>query len=48
MVNLLQKYEIALKDEQIKRPNQYGQNSTIIYRRQLFRMDPSFSGSVFK
>ena len=46
-INLLQQYEIALKDERIKRSNQYGQNSTILYRRRLFRLDPSVSGFVF-
>merc|ERR1719394_622330 len=34
------------QDERIKRSNQYGQNSTILYRRRLFRLDPSVSDQI--
>ena len=32
------------KNEVIRRANQFSQNSTIVYREQLFRLDPEFSG----
>ena len=35
------------KNELVPRSNIYGQNSTVIYREQLFRLDPSFSGWAF-
>ena len=34
------------KNDEIPRSNKYSQNSTVIYREQLFRLDPSFSGSA--
>ena len=37
-------YKAHKKKEKISRPNQFGQNATIFYRKQLFRLDPQFSG----
>ena len=34
-----------LKNERVSRVNQFGQNSTIVYRERLFRLDPEYSGS---
>ena len=33
------------KNEKVSRVNQFGQNSTIVYREKLFRLDPEYSGS---
>ena len=37
-------YKAHKKNEKISRSNQFGQNATIFYRKQLFRLDPKISG----
>ena len=32
------------KNERVSRVNKFGQNSTIVYRKKLFRLDPEYSG----
>ena len=41
-------YKAHKKNEKISRSNQFGQNATIFYRKQLFRLDPEFSGLCLK
>ena len=41
-------YKAHKQTEKISRSNQFGQNATIFYRKQLFRLDPEFSGLCLK